>query len=56
MGDNTNLVIVLAGELLQKAADLLKLGLHPSEIIQGYEMARDRALSLLEGNIGNKSI
>ncbi|CAO3699774.1 unnamed protein product [Rhizopus microsporus] len=48
VGDNTNLVIVFAGELLQKAADLLRLGLHPSEVIQGYELARDRALSILE--------
>ncbi|KAI8971644.1 T-complex protein 1 theta subunit [Mycotypha africana] len=48
LGDNTNLVIVFAGELLQKAADLLKLGLHPSEVVQGYELARDRALSILE--------
>lgn len=49
LGDNTNLVIVFAGELLQKAAALIKLGLHPSEIVQGYELARDRALSILEG-------
>lgn len=49
LGDNTNLVIVFAGELLQKAADLLKLGLHPSEVVQGYELARDRALAILEG-------
>ncbi|KAI8391714.1 T-complex protein 1 theta subunit [Radiomyces spectabilis] len=47
IGDNTNFVIVLAGELLHKAADLLRLGLHPSEIVQGYELARDRALALL---------
>jgi T-complex protein 1 subunit theta len=51
LGDNTNLVIVFAGELLQKAADLLKLGLHPSEIVQGYELARDRALAIIEGII-----
>ncbi|GAA5810317.1 T-complex protein 1 subunit theta [Mucor flavus] len=48
LGDNTNLVIVFAGELLQKAADLLKLGLHPSEVVQGYELARDRALAIIE--------
>ncbi|KAG2227310.1 hypothetical protein INT45_004265 [Circinella minor] len=48
LGDNTNLVIVLAGELLKKAENLLRLGLHPSEIIQGYELARDRALEILQ--------
>ncbi|CAO3688656.1 unnamed protein product [Rhizopus stolonifer] len=48
VGDNTNLIIVLAGELLTKAANLLRLGLHPSEVVQGYELARDRALSIVE--------
>ncbi|CDS13449.1 Putative T-complex protein 1, theta subunit [Lichtheimia ramosa] len=47
LGDNTNLVIVLAGELLKKAEHLLRLGLHPSEVIQGYELARERALEIL---------
>lgn len=50
VGDNTNAVIVLAGELLSKAEQLLRLGLHPSEVIQGYEIARDRALEIIEGN------
>ncbi|KAF7723115.1 T-complex protein 1 subunit theta [Apophysomyces ossiformis] len=48
VGDNTNFVMVFAGELLQKAEHLLRLGLHPSEVVQGYELARDRALSILE--------
>ncbi|CAO3597678.1 unnamed protein product [Absidia cylindrospora] len=47
LGDNTNFVIVFAGALLQKAEHLLRLGLHPSEIVQGYELARDRALDIL---------
>ncbi|KAG0163066.1 T-complex protein 1 subunit theta [Apophysomyces sp. BC1034] len=48
VGDNTNFVMVFAGELLQKAEHLLQLGLHPSEVVQGYELARDRALAILE--------
>ncbi|CAG8654059.1 3050_t:CDS:2, partial [Ambispora leptoticha] len=48
VGDATNFVIVFAGELLQKAENLLRMGLHPSEIIQGYELARDKALEILE--------
>ncbi|CAO3645036.1 unnamed protein product [Cunninghamella blakesleeana] len=47
LGDNTNFVIVFAGALLQKAEHLLRLGLHPSEIVQGYELARERALEIL---------
>jgi T-complex protein 1 subunit theta len=48
MGDATNMVIILAGELLKKAEYLLVMGLHPSEIIKGYELASARALSELE--------
>lgn len=48
MGDNTNLVLIFAGELLKKAEQLITMGLHPSEIIQGYEIARDKALLELE--------
>ncbi|KAK9320261.1 chaperonin Cpn60/TCP-1 family [Lipomyces orientalis] len=39
MGDATNLVIVMAGELLNQAEALIRMGLHPSDIIQGYELA-----------------
>ena len=48
MGDATNSVIILGGELLKKAENLLILGLHPSEIIKGYELALAKALSELE--------
>ena len=36
MGDNTNFVIILAGELLNIAEKLLTLGLNVTEIAQGY--------------------
>ena len=49
MGDRTNLVMILAGELLRKAEYLLTMGLHPSEIVHGYELARDKALAQLDG-------
>ncbi|KAK6455976.1 component of chaperonin-containing T-complex [Scheffersomyces xylosifermentans] len=39
MGDNTNLVIILAGEFLNIAEKLLNLGLNVTEIIQGYTLA-----------------
>ncbi|GAA5901567.1 hypothetical protein JCM8208_001541 [Rhodotorula glutinis] len=48
MGDRTNLVLILAGELLRKAEYLLTMGLHPSEVVLGYELARDRAIEELE--------
>jgi len=48
-GDCTNLLISLAGELLLQAEGLIKMGLHPSEILIGYEKAADKTLALLEG-------
>ncbi|KAG8709956.1 T-complex protein 1 subunit theta [Ceratobasidium sp. 394] len=48
MGDATNTVLVLAGELLKKSEHLLIMGLHPSEIIIGYELACTKALEELE--------
>ncbi|KAF8920002.1 T-complex protein 1 [Mucidula mucida] len=48
MGDATNMVIIFAGELLKKAEHLLIMGLHPSEIIKGYELACVKALAELE--------
>lgn len=49
MGDASNLVSIIAGELLQKAEHLLRMGLHPSDIVQGYEVASAKALEILEG-------
>lgn len=48
MGDATNLVIIFAGELLKKAENLLVMGLHPSEIIKGYELGCAKAVKELE--------
>jgi len=48
MGDATNLVIILAGELLRKAEDLLRMGLKTSDIVTGYERAQKFALDTLE--------
>ncbi|KAK4204432.1 chaperonin Cpn60/TCP-1 family [Triangularia verruculosa] len=48
MGDATNLVIVLAGELLKKAEELLRMGLKASDIVTGYERAQKIALDFLE--------
>lgn len=49
IGDATNMVIVLAGELLRKAEELIRMGLKTSDIIQGYERAQREALKVLDG-------
>ncbi|PVH82462.1 T-complex protein 1 [Cadophora sp. DSE1049] len=54
MGDATNLVIVLAGELLKKAEDLLRMGLKTSDVIRGYELAQTFALNELENLVVDK--
>merc|ERR1711977_752536 len=54
MGDATNLVIVLAGELLKKAEDLLRMGLKTSDVIRGYELAQTFALNELESLVVDK--
>lgn len=48
MGDATNMVLILGGELLKKAENLLTMGLHPSEVIKGYELASVKAQAELE--------
>lgn len=47
-GDMTNFVISFAGELLLQADALIKTGLHPSDIISGYEIASKFALEIME--------
>jgi len=48
MGDATNLVLILAGELLKRSEHLLTMGLHPSDVILGYEMALEKGRQELE--------
>lgn len=47
MGDNTNYCATIAGELLSQAEGLIKSGLHPSDILSGYELAWKRVLEIL---------
>jgi len=47
VGDGTNFVLILAGSLLESAEDLLKMGLTPTEVVEGYEIALRKALELL---------
>jgi len=47
LGDGTNLVVSLAGELLGNAEELIREGLHPSEIVEGYQKAVNKVLEIL---------
>jgi thermosome len=48
VGDGTTSAVVVAGELLSKAEDLLEKNLHPTVIVEGYRKAADKALETLE--------
>src|SRR2546428_1547591 len=46
-GDGTTTAVILAGELLKKAEDLIDQNIHPTVIAQGYRMAADKAKEIL---------
>ena len=46
-GDATNFTVTFAGELLSHAENLIRMGLHPSQIVLGYEEASKKALQFL---------
>eukprot|EP00252_Welwitschia_mirabilis_P000282 TRINITY_DN10305_c0_g1_i1.p1 TRINITY_DN10305_c0_g1~~TRINITY_DN10305_c0_g1_i1.p1 ORF type:complete len:545 (+),score=113.41 TRINITY_DN10305_c0_g1_i1:134-1768(+) len=55
IGDGANLTISFAGELLQGAEELIRTGLHPSEIIYGYTKAINKAIDMLGELVENGS-
>jgi thermosome len=48
VGDGTTSVVILAGELLKGAGELLEQGIHPTTVIRGYKMAAEKAKEILE--------
>ncbi len=48
VGDGTTTVVVLTGELLGKAVELMDKKIHPTVIIDGYRDAQEQALKFLE--------
>lgn len=47
VGDGTNFVVILAGALLEAAEELLRLGVTPGEVADGYERALEKCLEIL---------
>jgi len=47
-GDGTTTAVILAGELLGKAEELIGKNIHPTIIIDGYKKASEKALEVLE--------
>lgn len=53
-GDCTNFVISFASELLSQAQGLLRVGVHPAEIVAGYNKATDLCLNTLHELVCNE--
>ena len=57
VGDGTTTAVVIAGELLRRAEELLDRNVHPTVIARGYRMAEEKAQEILLNlaeNIGEK--
>ncbi len=49
VGDGTTTAVVLAGELLKQAEDLIDKEIHPTVIARGYRLAAEKAQEILNG-------
>jgi thermosome len=47
-GDGTTTAVILAGELLKKAEELIELNIHPTIISGGFRMASEKAVEILD--------
>jgi len=47
-GDGTTTAVIIAGELLSRAEELIDKNIHPTIIIDGYQAAAEKALETLE--------
>jgi thermosome len=48
--DGTTTAVVLAGELLKRSEDLIDQNVHPTVICEGFRLASDKAIELLDGH------
>lgn len=53
VGDGTTTSVILAGELLKKASDLIDANIHPTIITSGYRLANEKAQEVLK-NVSKK--
>jgi len=48
VGDGTTTAVILAGEFLKNAEELIKEKIHPTVIVEGYRKATEKALQILD--------
>ena len=51
VGDGTTSVVILAAELLKRANELIKMKVHPTNIISGYKIAAKYACKYIENTL-----
>ena len=49
VGDGTTTAVVIAGELLGKAEDLIDQEIHPTVLSRGYRLASEKSVEILNG-------
>lgn len=53
-GDGTNFVVTLTGELLNQAEKCIKKGVHPGDVVKGFELAFEELKKLIKTQISFK--
>ena len=56
VGDGTTTAVILAGELMKKAEDLLDQEIHPTVLARGYRLAEKEAQKIMNGLAENLSL
>lgn len=49
VGDGTTSAVIIAGELLRRAEELIDQSIHPTMIVHGYQLAAEKAQEILQG-------
>uniref|UniRef100_A0A061S0E0 T-complex protein 1 subunit alpha n=1 Tax=Tetraselmis sp. GSL018 TaxID=582737 RepID=A0A061S0E0_9CHLO len=55
VGDGTTSVVIVAAELLKRAAELVRNKIHPTSIIAGYRLAMREAVKYIERHLAMKT-
>ena len=56
VGDGTTTVVIIAAELLKRAAEMIRNKIHPSHIISGYKSAMRLAIKYIEEHLAVSTI
>jgi len=56
VGDGTTTAVIISGELLKKAEELIEQSIHPTMVVRGYRLAKQKSLEILESLGQNVSI